>query len=443
MELAKHWVVRGIEIDPLLVFAIISVIAVAGLLTLIVIVWLNGRERAKEAALRQSEARMIEMEVAALKGRLQTMAEVAGTSQAELGRAIHERLDRVSQNIGGNLEETTRKTSENLSKLNERLAVIDTAQRNITELSTRVVSLQDILANKQQRGAFGQLRMETIIQDGLPRDAYSFQATLSNGKRPDCVIHLPGSSAGIVVDAKFPLEAFEALRTAHDELLRKEAVRRVRVDIGKHIDDIAAKYALPGETQDTMLMFVPSESFYADLHEHFPDLLQKAHRARIVIVSPNMLMLAVQTMQSIMKDVRMREQAGPHSARGRHADDRCRPFERTRAGFPEAFRPARRRCRENPHLHRQDRQPRPQDRGPRSGRWPGQDADRQWHDGAVAGLTGTLWGCPGLTLIRHSAQSFCDPDMNSVLCRTLVPISRPYAAQTNINDLNIRSDSVR
>ncbi len=310
MEIAKHWVVGGVAIDPLLVFAIISTIAVAGLLALIIIVWRNGRERAREAVLRQSEAHLFEMEVAALKGRLQTMAEVAGSSQAELGRAIHERLDRVSQNLGVNLEETTRKTSENLSKLNERLAVIDTAQRNITELSTRVVSLQDILANKQQRGAFGQLRMETIIQDALPRDAYTFQATLSNGKRPDCLIHLPGSSAGIVVDAKFPLEAFEALRTAHDDLLRKEAIRRVRIDIGKHIDDIAAKYALPGETQDTMLMFVPSESFYADLHEHFPDLLQKAHRARIVIVSPNMLMLAVQTIQSIMKDVRMREQAG-------------------------------------------------------------------------------------------------------------------------------------
>lgn len=310
MELAKHWVVRGVIVDPPLVFAILSAIAVAGLLTLIVIVWLNGRARAREAGLRQSEARLFEMEVAALKGRLQTMTEVAGASHAELGRAIHERLDRVSQNLGLNLEETTRKTSENLSKLNERLAVIDTAQRNITELSTRVVSLQDILANKQQRGAFGQLRMETIIQDALPRDAYTFQATLSNGRRPDCLIHLPGSSAGIVVDAKFPLEAFEALRTAHDEASRKEAVRRVRVDIGKHIEDIAAKYVLPGETQDTMLMFVPSESFYADLHEHFPDLLQKAHRVRIVIVSPNMLMLAVQTMQSIMKDVRMREQAG-------------------------------------------------------------------------------------------------------------------------------------
>jgi DNA recombination protein RmuC len=310
MDHIQQWVVRGVAIDPLMVFAIISGIAVLGLLTLIILVWRNGRQRAQEALLRQSEARLFEMEVAALKGRLQTMAEVAGSSQAELGRAIHERLDRVSHTLGLNLDDTTRKTSEHLSKLNERLAVIDTAQRNITELSTRVVSLQDILANKQQRGAFGQLRMETIIQDALPRDAYSFQATLSNGKRPDCLIHLPSASGGIVVDAKFPLEAFEALRTAADEALRKEAARRVRVDIGKHIDDIAEKYTLPGETQDTMLMFVPSESFYADLHEHFPDLLQRAHRVRVVIVSPNMLMLAVQTMQSIMKDVRMREQAG-------------------------------------------------------------------------------------------------------------------------------------
>jgi DNA recombination protein RmuC len=310
MEHVQQWFVRGVAIDPLLLIAIISGVAVLGLLALIILVWRNGRQRAQEALLRQSEARLFEMEVAALKGRLQTMAEVAGSSQAELGRAIHERLDRVSQTLGLNLDETTRKTSEHLSKLNERLAVIDTAQRNITELSTRVVSLQDILANKQQRGAFGQLRMETIVQDALPRDAYSFQATLSNGKRPDCLIHLPGSSGGVVVDAKFPLEGFEALRTAHDEALRKDAMRRVRIDIGKHIDDIAEKYTLPGETQDTMLMFVPSESFYADLHEHFPDLLQRAHRARIVIVSPNMLMLAVQTMQSIMKDVRMREQAG-------------------------------------------------------------------------------------------------------------------------------------
>lgn len=310
MQGIQNWQVKGMEIDPLLVFAVISGLGLIGLISLVVIVWRSGQDRGREALQRQTEQRLFEVEVAELKGRLLSMAELTGQGQAELGRAIHERLDRVSQNLGLNLEETTRKTSENLSRLNERLAVIDTAQRNITELSTRVVSLQDILANKQQRGAFGQMRMETIIQDGLPRDAYSFQATLSNGKRPDCLIHLPGSPAGVVVDAKFPLEAFEALRAATDDAVRKEAVRRIKSDVGKHIEDIAARYTVPGETQDTMLMFVPSESTYADLHENFSDLIQKAHRVRVVIVSPNMLMLAVQTMQAIMKDVRMREQAG-------------------------------------------------------------------------------------------------------------------------------------
>ena len=304
------WQVQGVVFDPMLLFLVLALLGFLALVTLILLIWRNGVERCRAEAAQQTAARAFETEVAALKGRLQTMAEHSVTRQAELSRDIHERLDRVSHNLGANLDETTRQTSENLSKLNERLAVIDTAQRNITELSTRVVSLQDILANKQQRGAFGQMRMETIIQDGLPRESYSFQCTLSNGKRPDCMIHLPGSPAGIVIDAKFPLEGFEALRIAHDEVLRKDAVRRIRTDVGRHIEDIAAKYALPGETQETMLMFIPSESTYGDLHETFPDLLQKAHRVRVVIVSPNMLMLAVQTMQAIMKDVRMREQAG-------------------------------------------------------------------------------------------------------------------------------------
>ncbi len=304
------WQVQGVLIDPLLVALGVGVAAVLALLLLIVVVWRGGTRRARAEAAQQDTARMFETEVAELKGRLQTMAELSVTRQSELSRAIHERLDRIIHNLRANLDETTRKTTENLGKLHERLAVIDTAQRNITELSTRVVSLQDILANKQQRGAFGQLRMETIVQDGLPKQAYSFQATLSNGRRPDCLVHLPGSPAGVVIDAKFPLESFEALRTAHEEAARREALKRVRIAVGRHIDDIAEKYTLPGETQDTLLMFVPSEAIYAELHETFSDLLQKAHRVRVVIVSPNMLMLALQTMQAIMKDVSMREQAG-------------------------------------------------------------------------------------------------------------------------------------
>jgi DNA recombination protein RmuC len=237
------------------------------------------------------------------------MAEITSSRQAELARSLNERLDRVSQMLGTSMEETGRRTSENLAKLNERLAIIDTAQRNIAELSGRVVSLQDILANKQARGAFGQMRMEAIVEDGLPKGSYDFQATLSNGKRPDCLIHLSSASAAIVIDAKFPLEGFEALRAAASDTDRKEAQKRVRLDVTKHIEDIAAKYFIPGETQDTAMLFVPAESVYAELHENFPDLIQKAHRARVVIVSPNMLMLAVQTMMTVMKDVRTREQA--------------------------------------------------------------------------------------------------------------------------------------
>lgn len=305
------WQVQGIVIDPVLALLALGGMVVLALVTLIVMMWRSGARHAGSEAAQREAARLFETEIAALKGRLQAMTELATSGQSELSRALHERLDRMGQNLGVGLEETTRRTTENLSRLHERLAVIDTAQRNITELSTRVVSLQDILANKQQRGAFGQLRMETIVQDGLPKGSYSFQPTLSNGKRPDCIVHLPGTpGGGIVIDAKFPLESFEAFRTAHEETARREAMKRIRVDVGRHIEDIAARYAMPGETQDTMLMFVPSESIYADLHEHFPDMLQKAHRARVVIVSPNMLMLAVQTMQAIMKDVRMREQAG-------------------------------------------------------------------------------------------------------------------------------------
>jgi DNA recombination protein RmuC len=309
MENAVVTSVGGHEAALLWALAVIGVLLLAGIGALIALMWRQNQEHLRETSQQENAARVFETEVAELKGRLQAMAEVASTRQAELSSSINERLDRVSQSLGVNMEESSRRTTENLAKLNERLAVIDTAQRNITELSTRVVSLQDVLANKQQRGAFGQMRMETIIQDGLPREAYEFQATLSNGKRPDCLIRLPGAEAGVVIDAKFPLEGFEALRIATDEAARKDASRKISAQIGKHIDDIASKYALPGETQDTMLMFVPSESIYADLHENFPDVLQKAYRARVMIVSPNMLMLAVQTMQAILKDSQMREQA--------------------------------------------------------------------------------------------------------------------------------------
>ena len=294
--------VGSFTLDPVPVLLGLLGLVVLALLVLVVIVAVHMSRRRREA--RESDARLAE-----LKGRLQTLAEISVTRHGELARAVNERLDRMTHRVGSDLTETARKTTDSIAKLHERLAVIDSAQKNLTELSSNMVSLQEILANKQARGAFGQMRMEAIIQDGLPKGAYSFQATLSNGKRPDCVLHLPNTSAGVVIDAKFPLEGFEAFRVARGTEEKKEAARRVRIDVGRHVDAMAERYFLPGETQDTAILFVPSEAIYADLAEHFSDLVQKAHRARIVICAPNMLMLAVQTMQAILKDVKMREQA--------------------------------------------------------------------------------------------------------------------------------------
>ena len=241
-------------------------------------------------------------------GRLQALGEGLGGRQAELARVMADRLDAVSSRIGHSMDEVTRQTVQRLQGLHERIAVIDHAQKNLAELSGQVSSLRDILGNKQARGAFGQSRMEAIVADGLPSALFAFQYTLSNNTRPDCVIFLPDQRP-LVIDAKFPLEAVTALRESRSDEARQRAAQRLRQDIGKHIADIAEKYLLPGETQDMALLFVPSESVYAELYEGFDDLVQKAHRARVVIVSPSLLMLAIQVMQQLLRDARMREAA--------------------------------------------------------------------------------------------------------------------------------------
>jgi len=294
--------IGSVTLDPVLVLLALACLAVLALIALAITLIVHMKGRRRDTAAQATE-------LAELKGRLQSFAEISVARQGDVARAVNERLDRMTHRVGSDLNETSRKTHESIAKLNERLAVIDTAQKNLTDLSTNMVSLQQILANKQARGAFGQMRMETIVKDGLPKGAYSFQPTLSNGKRPDCLLHMPNTSAGVVIDAKFPLEGFEAFRTAGRDEEKKDAARRVRVDVGRHVEAMAERYFIAGETQDTAILFVPSESIYAELAEHFGDLVQKAHRARIVICAPNMLMLAVQTMQAILKDVKMREQA--------------------------------------------------------------------------------------------------------------------------------------
>jgi DNA recombination protein RmuC len=274
------------------------------------------RERAAEAAAAAERAREMDDKVAELArtqseitGRLQTVAEVFGSRQSDFARLISERLEGLQHRVGQGLEASTRHQSENLSKLNERLAVIDAAQKNLTDLTGEVVGLKDILSNKQARGAYGQGRMEAIIRDGLPAGAYEFQPTLSNRTRPDCLVRLPGDPRCLVVDAKFPLECFTIFRDAKSDEARAKASQRVRTDIGVHVKGLAEKYLIAGETQDMALMFVPAESIYADLQEHFEDVVQKAHRARIVIVSPSLLALAIQVLQALVRDARIRDEA--------------------------------------------------------------------------------------------------------------------------------------
>ena len=261
---------------------------------------------------------------------VKTMGDVIATRQSELARHVNERLDAVSHRLGESMQTSAKHTVENLNKLNERLAVIDHAQKNITDLASQVTSLQSVLANKQTRGAFGQGRMESIIQDGLPKTHYEFQYTLKNGKRPDCVVFLPDQRP-LVIDAKFPLEAVTALRDAKSEQEREIAARQVRTDVMKHVTDIADRYLIAGETQDIALMFVPSESVYAELHDGFDDVVQKAYRLQVMLVSPTLLMLAIQVIQQIQKDARMREAADKiHGEVGHLMDDIGRLGDRVR-----------------------------------------------------------------------------------------------------------------
>jgi DNA recombination protein RmuC len=293
-----------------------ALVLLTALLAITVLLARGSRTRSIEAARQDMRSNEVEERMAELAriqaetgGRLQALGEVLSGRQAELARAVAERLDSVTHRVGQSMQASTQQTVENLQKLNERLAVIDNAQRNITDLTTQVSSLREVLANKQSRGAFGQGRMEAIVRDGLPIGSFEFQFTLSNGKRPDCAVFLPADRRPLIIDAKFPLEAVSALRDARNDEERKHASQRLRQDVNKHVNDIAGRYLIPGETQDLALMFVPSESVYADLHDGFDDLIQKAYRAQVVLVSPSLLMLAIQVMQQILKDARMREAA--------------------------------------------------------------------------------------------------------------------------------------
>ena len=267
-----------------------------------------------------------------LSGGLRTVSDAQSTGQAQVLQAMETRLAHVQQQMNDrlhenamkaarsmselqermkeNLQGNTVKTTQSLTQLQERLAVIDKAQDNITRLSGDVLSLQDILSNKQTRGAFGEIQLHDIVSKALPKDSYDLQQTLSNGKRADCLIHLPNPPGPIVIDSKFPLEAYEALRKADTQYELNEAAKAMKVAVKAHIKAISDKYIIEGETADGALMFLPSEAVYAELHANFPELVREGFAARVWIVSPTTCMATLNTMRAILKDARMREQAG-------------------------------------------------------------------------------------------------------------------------------------
>tara|TARA_B100001142_G_C14273617_1_gene631934 strand:+ start:416 stop:1465 length:1050 start_codon:yes stop_codon:yes gene_type:complete len=246
----------------------------------------------------------------AIETRLKALSEASNSSQKALNDRLHAQELKLNKTLESGLQASTQKTLETMSRLEGRLAVIDRAQENIVKLSSQMVGLQEILSNKQARGAFGEIQLNDLVKQVLPPSAYKIQAQLSNGRRADCLLSLPNPPGPIAIDAKFPLESYHLLRSANDDSSRKIAKRSFRDAIKRHVSDIASRYILPGETAEAALMFVPSEAVYAELHANVTDAVEASYKARVFIVSPTTLWATLNTVRAILKDVQMREQAG-------------------------------------------------------------------------------------------------------------------------------------
>jgi DNA recombination protein RmuC len=322
------------SILPYLVSAVVTAVVV----TVALMLRLQKGKPVDEATgpnpVEQQLAQLADMQ-SQLAGRLATLQEGQTTSQQTLNQALNERLDAVSQRLNQSLTENTQKTNQTLNErlekvsknltetslknreqlgeqlgmLNTRLAVIGEAQKKLDSLTTEVVGLQEVLGNKQARGAFGEIQLNDLVTSALPPSAYSFQTPLSNKSRPDCLIKLPNPPGSIAVDSKFPLDSYRRLVDASDETAKLAATRQLRTDVQKHIKDISEKYIIPGETAESALMFLPSEAVYAELHARFADVVDQGYKARVWIVSPTTLMATLNTVRAVLKDAQMREQA--------------------------------------------------------------------------------------------------------------------------------------
>jgi DNA recombination protein RmuC len=293
--------------DSVLLATLAAGFVLAGAVLLAV---LRGRrEAAAQVALIAQSAERLAAAQDELKGRVATLAESQAAQQQAIARTLEERLESLSKRLGDGLNDHAEKTGQTMKALHERLAVIDAAQKNLTDLSAQVIGLQDILSNKQARGVFGEVQLNDLVGGILPPSAYGLQVTLGNGSRVDCLINLPNPPGPIAIDAKFPLESYRALATAKEDAPRVQAARAFGADIRRHVADIRAKYIIPGETAESALMFLPSEAIYAELHANFANVVEESYRARVWIVSPTTLMALLNTVRAVLKDYRMREQA--------------------------------------------------------------------------------------------------------------------------------------
>ncbi len=288
-------------------------VVVAGFVFLGLVMWLSRKNSGSDdqlADIIQSLHQQNQAQNQEMAGRIAHLSDESRKAQSELAKALNDRLDNVTRNMGASLKESAEKTAKSIGEIQTRLTVIDKAQENIRELSNDIVGLQDILSNNQARGAFGEVQLNNLISQALEPDAYSFQASLSTGVRPDCLLQLPNPPGPIAIDAKFPLARYHAYMNAKDESELKAAVSGLKTDVKKHIDAIADKYLIPGETADSALMFLPSEAVYAELHANFQDLIDHSHRSRVYLVSPTTLWATLNTIRAVLRDVKMREQAG-------------------------------------------------------------------------------------------------------------------------------------
>ena len=229
---------------------------------------------------------------------------------AQLSISIEERLGNIGSSIGNSLNQQTQNTQKSLTEMHERLAVIDRAQENIHSLSNQVNDLQNILSNKQLRGAFGEVQLENIVRDALPQNAYQFQYTLTSNSRVDCIVKMPEPPGPICIDSKFPLEDYKKFVGATNDQEKKDYLRLFHNAVQKHIKDIAEKYILPGETSDSAIMFLPSESIYSEINIRFPKLVNESRNKKVYMAGPDNLMLLLHTVRAILRDATMSQTAG-------------------------------------------------------------------------------------------------------------------------------------